>query len=150
MTASRALRDALRKLLVASRALDPGQRPCGAPMSLPHAHALLSLLRSPEPLSVTELARSLHIDRSNVSRLCARMEQLGEVQRSADPTDRRSTRVQLTDSGHQLATQVDARSAQHFAHILGELGESSDTVLDALNQLTDALNRVEAPPQDLR
>jgi len=147
MTSARSLRDALRRLLVASRALDPNERPCGTPMSLPHAHALLTLLSSAGPLSIAELASSLHIDRTNVSRLCARMEALGEVERRPDPNDRRSVRVRLSPSGHLLATHIDTRSAAHFSNILDAMGPDSAGVLDALIHLTDALQHVESSPE---
>ena len=84
--AARALRDALRRLMVEHGALDDSCRPCGAALSLPHAHALLELLVAPGPVTVSQLAQRLRIDRTNVSRLCARMEALGSS--SARPTPR--------------------------------------------------------------
>lgn len=49
--------------------------------SIPHAYALLELLHHGEPMTVSELAAHLAIDRTNVSRLCARMEEAGQLAR---------------------------------------------------------------------
>lgn len=139
MNDPRELRDALRLLLVAHGALDDRQRPCGTPLSVPHAHALLTLLQANEPVAIASLASTVAIDRTNVSRLCARMEALGEVQRSPNPLDGRSTLVQLTERGRALALQVDRASAAHFARVVDALGPGTTDVLGALHALTAAL-----------
>ena len=134
----------MRRLLVAHRALDGERRPCGAPMSAAHAHALLTLREATAPMSISALARTVNIDRTNVSRLCARMEELGEVERSAHPSDGRSRLIVLTTRGQKLAAHVDTTSAQHFEAVVEALGEHTPGVLDALTRLADALQRIES------
>lgn len=138
--ASRAMRDAVRRLMVAHAALDDARRPCGAPLPMPHAWALLEL-HARGPMTVTALAAGLDIDRTNVSRLCARMEALGELERAEHPDDGRARLLRLTDEGTRLAQSVDTSSAAHFAAVLGRLEADARALVEGL----DALARAMAP-----
>lgn len=143
MSTGRALRDALHRLIVAQGALDTVSRPCGATIALPHAYALLALRGG--PLRVSDLAARLRIDRSNVSRLCARMEAAGEITRARDPADGRAWRLQLTPAGERAAEAVDASSARHFAAVADRLAAPA-AVLQALHLLTLALDPHQEDP----
>jgi len=135
---ARALRDALRRLMLAHAALDDARRPCGTPLPVPHAWALLEL-RERGPMTITALAARLNIDRTNVSRLCARMESVGEIEGASHPCDGRARLVQLTDAGARLARNVDATSADHFATILDRLGSDSGSIVKALDALARSM-----------
>lgn len=137
-TQARALRDALRRLLVAHGALDEARRPCGAPLATSDAWALLEL-RDGGPMKVTGLAERLNIDRTNVSRLCTRMESRGEVERVPHPGDGRARLVKLTQRGERLAEAVDLSSTDHFAIVLGRLDADAVGVIEALDALTRAM-----------
>lgn len=141
-TSARALRDAVRGLILAHGALDNIKRPCGTALSTPHAWALLELTNQQE-MTVTELASRLNIDRTNVSRLCQRMVENGELARSAHPEDKRVRLISLTEKGKSLAETVDDASAKHFESILSQLGERSPQVFEALEALIQALRRDE-------
>ena len=135
----RALRDALRRLLVAHGALNEAQRPCGTPLTMSHAWALLEL-RDAGPMTATALAERLNIDRTNVSRLCARLELDGEVERIPHPHDGRARLVKLTDEGERLAATVDRTSTDHFALVLGRLDADMTGVIELLVALTRAMD----------
>lgn len=135
---ARALRDALRRVIVAHGALDEAQRPCGTPLPTAHAWALLEL-HDAGPMTVTALADRLHIDRTNVSRLCTRMEARGEVERVPHPDDGRARLVKLTAQGELLAATVDRSSTDHFTVVLGRLDGDAAGVIDALDTLRRAL-----------
>ena len=135
----RALRDALRRLMVEHGALDERSRPCGTKLGLAHAHALLELRAAPGPLMVSELAERLHIDRTNVSRLCARLEELGQLERAPRADDGRAWALALTPEGHALAARVDRASLTHFRGLALNLGGALDEVTDALERLRDAI-----------
>ena len=143
MTASndkaRQLRDAVRHLVVANGTLQEARRPCGTPLSIAHTYALIELLQSVELVTVSDLARKLEIDRTNVSRLCARMEDAGEIARNVHPDDGRAWAVRLTPAGRKLARRVDLSSTRHFEHIAQTLGRSTAQVIEALNLLEHAL-----------
>ena len=133
---ARQLREAFRALLLAQRTLNDMQRPCGTALPLPHAYALLELLHSDTQMTVTELAATLNIDRTNVSRLCARMESAGELTRRLSSGDGRARALELTEKGKALARHVDSASAEHFDRLLVRLGEDGDSILEALHRLT--------------
>lgn len=135
---ARALRDAVRGLILAHGALDEVRRPCGTALSTPHAWALLELSEQGE-MTVSELAGRLNIDRTNVSRLCQRMVAQGELERSTHPEDKRVRVISLTDKGQALAESVDDASTAHFSSILSNIEASSPSVLEALRVLTEAL-----------
>ncbi|MFT7519026.1 MAG: DNA-binding MarR family transcriptional regulator [Kiritimatiellia bacterium] len=135
----RQVRAALRRLLITNCSLAAVLRPSGTPMSMPYVNALLTLGATSEPLSIADLARTLQIDRTNVSRLCARMEEVGELTRMVNPADRRSRLVRLTERGRELAQHVDACSAEQFEQVLLALNERGSEVVEALTQLADAM-----------
>jgi len=141
MDKERALRDAFRRLLVVQGVFDRATRPCGMPLNLPHAHALLELHHSKEPMTVTELSKNLRIDRTNVSRLCQRMVDEGELERVQDQRDKRARVLQLTEKGKKLADHVDQSSTRHFGKVVEALGENAEGVLGALGQLEQALRK---------
>lgn len=134
----RALREALRGVLLAHGVWDTRCRPCGAALPTPRAWALMELLRSPE-LSVAELTARMGIDRANVSRLCAKMEEEGELRRLEHPGDGRARRLQLTPKGERAARAVEASSAVHFGAVTAALGGHEEDVIDALRRLEAAL-----------
>jgi len=109
-------------------------------MSISNAYALLELFDSDEPMTISLLAEKLAIDRTNVSRLCARMEKAGDLVRQAHPDDGRALALRLTAQGRRLARSVDESSAGHFARIARKLGGSTDRTIDALGRLERAMN----------
>ena len=133
------LREATRRLVLAHRALDDARRPCGAPLSTANAWAFLEL-RQRGPMSITALASLLGIDRTNVSRLCARMESRGELLRLPDPHDKRARIVRLTESGREIARTLDAASTAHFQEILGELAVDAAAAVFVIRSVAEAMH----------
>ena len=129
--------------MVAHGALEEAKRPCGTPLSMPHAYALLELLHHGEPMTVSELAAKLAIDRTNVSRLCARMEETGDLERAPHPDDGRARALRLTAKGKRVAQNVDEQSAQHFARLAKRLGDDAGDVAAALERLSRAMTSTE-------
>jgi DNA-binding MarR family transcriptional regulator len=93
------------QLLVAS-SRSPRQRERMARAArMPVTGASLTALRLIErhgPIVVTELARRLEVDQSTVSRQIRPLEELGLVQRTTDPTDRRVARLAIAGKGRKL------------------------------------------------
>ena len=141
---SRRLRDTLRRLMVEHGTLDDAARPCGTPLSLPHAHALLELRAQERPMSVSELASRLRIDRTNVSRLCQRMEERGELVRSVDSEDGRVRTLRLTELGEEAAARVDRARLVHFSRLAEILGDDLEATVSAIDRLTSAIRRSRA------
>ena len=61
-----------------------------------------------EPLSMSELAAALAIDRPNATVVVDELEALGLVRRGPHPTDRRAKVVEATRKGKALARRADA------------------------------------------
>jgi len=135
---ARKIRDALRYLLVTHGVMNEHTRPCGTPLTMPHAHALLELLTSETALSIGQLSTALNIDRTNVSRLCQRMEESGEIE-SEIGSDARVKLVRLTPHGRSIAQRVDVASAQHFEAVVERLGRPVDEVIQVLDDVRQAI-----------
>lgn len=143
-TQGKALRDAVRKLMLAHGILQTNTRPCGTPLTIPHAQALLAL-HEHETLSVGQLAEHLSIDRTNVSRLAKKMADLGEVERQVDPNDRRAMTLRLTVKGREVAHHVDLASQQHFDAVLEHIEPTQHTkIIETLHALTTAIQDTKA------
>jgi len=135
----------MQRLVRRFGALAADATPCGKPVPIAHAHALMVLLSRGE-LSQQELGTELCIDKSNVARLCARMVEAGHVTQESSKVDGRSRRVSLTTPGKRIAREVDAASTARFRALLGALPDAGHTqVIDALSQLVVALDLVTPP-----
>lgn len=139
MDTARQLRDAIRHLIVTHGGLDGDRRPCGAPLTVPHAYALLELLQHRGCLTVSDLAAKLSIDRTNVSRLTARMDKDGELIREPHPEDARAHILRLTDAGLALARSVDRSSAKYSRELMAHLGGDAERFVQTLNALQSAM-----------
>lgn len=117
--------------------------PCGKPLSMAHAHALMVLLAKGEQ-SQQELGAELGIDKSNVARLCAKLVESGHVVQQKSPQDARSRRVNLTVKGARLATEVDESSRERFRSLLAGLPSSRRaSVIEGLQELVAALTHTQ-------
>lgn len=121
--------------------LAPDRTPCGAELPPATAHALLLLLDAETPPTQNDLTRELGIDKSNVARLCARLERSGHLTRAVDAEDRRARRVRLTANGRRLASRVDAMSRAKFDAVFEAMPHAQRAVVvDALGVLTAAID----------
>ncbi|HSP15425.1 MAG TPA: MarR family transcriptional regulator [Thermoanaerobaculia bacterium] len=59
-----------------------------------------------EPVSLAGVARKLAVSKQNMTGMIARLEQLGLVERSENPADLRSARLQLTRRGRALVDKL--------------------------------------------
>lgn len=120
--------------------LSGDQTPCGKPLSMAYAHALMALLERGER-SQQELGDELCIDKSNVTRLCAKMARANHITRRPSERDARSRLVSLTPKGARLAREVEVASRRRFGALLEGLPEARRAdVLAALQHLVDALD----------
>jgi DNA-binding MarR family transcriptional regulator len=134
------LRQAAQRFFRRFGALASSTTPCGKPLSMAHAHALMVLLAGGE-LSQQRLGGELRIDKSNVARLCAKMVEEGQARQRACKEDGRSRLVSLTAKGEKLAREVEAASRERFGALLRGIPESHRSeVIQALQLLTDALD----------
>lgn len=138
------LRDLMQELVRGFGLLAANQTPCGQPVSPSHAHALMTLVerkRLAQATSQTELGASLGIDKSNVARLCGRMEAAGHVLQKRAPGDGRSRVLQLTAKGAALAARIEAASHARFSALLASVPTPKRrSLLDCLAVLNAAVH----------
>jgi DNA-binding MarR family transcriptional regulator len=140
------LRSLVQRLFRRFGTLGTDTTPCGKPLSIAHAHALLILLERSE-LTQRELGAELCIDKSNVARLCAKMVDDGHAVQTAGVEDRRSRVVTLTTAGKRLAREVNSASRQRFGAVLAGLkaGQRAQ-ILEGLSQLVAAIEAQATDP----
>lgn len=142
------LRRATQQLFRRFGTLAAESTPCGKPLPMAHAHALMLLLGRGE-LSQQELGAELGIDKSNVARLCARMVEAGHANQRSCPQDGRSRRVTLTARGKRLAAEVDTASRARFEALLMAIREDRrGQVVAALEELVAALDALPPAPTE--
>jgi len=117
----------------------PDQTPCGQPIAVAEAHALMELARA-EPLSQNDLVARLRLEKSTVSRLVHQMEQRGWITRTRSPLDGRMAQIHLTDAGRTLTRDLAEARRTKFASILAAIPEEQRaSVLDSLTILVEAM-----------
>ncbi len=98
---------------------------------------LYALSVAPHGLRMTELGEDVLITQTGMSRLVARMEARGLVERADDPEDRRACRIRLTAAGGQLQRRFGAAHARHVAEVMNRALTVAQ--LETLRDLSRAL-----------
>ncbi len=103
----------------------------------PQQWAVLSVLGETEDsLSLAGLGRKLLVSKQNMTGMVARLEQLGLAEREADPTDLRSSKVQLSRRGRALVDKLRPL----YDEWVGTLGkEVSQRDMQSLTRTVDRL-----------
>ena len=139
------LRTLVHRFLRTFGLLDQSRTPCGVPLPVSQAHALMELLDSPG-LSQTLLSGRLGLSKSSVSRLVRRLAEGDQLRRDPDPEDGRVFRLRLTDKGRRAAKVIESASRERFGRLLGGVPpERRGQLLEALELLVSAVPRVEDP-----
>jgi len=121
-----------------------------------HARALREYKLTPEQwqalatlwrhgvLKQAEIGRVTMQDAPTVSRMLVRMERNGWLKRRSDPSDARSSLVQLTAEGDQLRHVLPAKLIRHFRAFLRDFPDAEQRQLLALlRQLRSATGDLE-------
>jgi DNA-binding MarR family transcriptional regulator len=121
----------------------PDQTPCGKPVSVAEAHALMELSRG-QPLVQKELASRLRLEKSTVSRLVGMLEGRGWVERSRSTQDRRAVELRLTGAGRRTAEGIAEVRREKFARVLEAIPEGErGSVLESMRILEEAMRESE-------
>jgi DNA-binding MarR family transcriptional regulator len=91
------------------------------------------------PLTPSELAARERVQRPTATRLVARLEELGVLQRAADPADRRSSLLTATPQGHALLEELRGRKTAYLAHRLEGLDAEEQAALDRAAAILERL-----------
>jgi DNA-binding MarR family transcriptional regulator len=122
------------------------QTPCGQPLAPSHAHALLVLLEREratvaDGLRQQDLTTALGLDKSSITRLCARMVDAGHLQQTPSETDGRAWALNLSAKGRRVAETLEEASKARFRRLAAALPATVavDDVLHVLEALTAAV-----------
>jgi DNA-binding MarR family transcriptional regulator len=111
----------------------------------PHEYGVLyALSTAPNGLQITELGEDVLLTQPGMSRLIARLEARGLVERADDPHDARACRIRLTPEGISTQRQVGAAHARHVATAM-----TRTLSREQLMRLRDLCHEVTAVPNDL-
>ena len=104
-------------------------RQVGAELS-PTQGAALATIDCHGPLTPSELAARERIQRPTATGVLARLEEAGLVQRTPDPSDRRSSLVSSTADGRALLAAIRDRKDLYLAQRLDRLSPEDLAALD--------------------
>jgi DNA-binding MarR family transcriptional regulator len=96
----------------------------------PSLTAALSTVELHGPLTPSEVAVRERIQRPTVTRVLARLEERGLIERMADPQDRRSSLVTTTAAGRALLAELRTRKTAFLAHRIERLTPAERETLD--------------------
>lgn len=85
----------------------------------PAAYLLLLLLRDRGAMRASEVCDAHDMDKGAVSRQVQHAVDLGLVERTADPADKRASLLTLTDAAREGLAEVDARRRERLRERLG-------------------------------
>jgi DNA-binding MarR family transcriptional regulator len=138
-SSGRTLQDQMIALIRAFALHRPDTTPCGQPVTIAEAHALLELQRD-EPLSQQELGQRLHLEKSTVSRLVSLLEGREWIIRTRSEVDARVVKLGLSTEGQAAAAQLSASRAEKFGRVLAAIPpEQREQVIAALEILVGAM-----------
>jgi DNA-binding MarR family transcriptional regulator len=107
------------------------------------------LLDETRSLNQKELADELGIDKSNVTRLCQKMEAEGQIAQVRGEEDARVRRLKLTSRGTKLAREIEQSSKDRFASLLKAVPASERArVFDGLELLSRAVRTLRSGTAD--
>jgi DNA-binding MarR family transcriptional regulator len=105
----------------------------------PSQTAALATVERHGPLTPTELARIERIQRPTATRIVARLEEVGLVERVRDPRDARSFTVRATAEGRALMKKLRTRKNAYLARRLRDLSDDDLATLDRAAAILEAL-----------
>ncbi len=105
----------------------------------PSLTSALATVDTHGPLTPSELAKRERVQRPTATRLVARLEALGILQRAADPQDRRSSLLSVTPAGHALMEELRGRKTAYLAHRLEDLEPEEKDALDRAAAILERL-----------
>ncbi len=94
-----------------------------SPYSLAEARILFEVAHRDRALTASDLSRELGLDPGYLSRILARLEQQGLIDKSRSETDARRRLLSLTREGKDAFSLLDARSREEVAEMLGDLSK---------------------------
>jgi DNA-binding MarR family transcriptional regulator len=98
----------------------PNETPCGAPVPVAEAHAIMDLAAA-GPMNHGQLAVRLRLEKSTVSRLARQLEKRNWIERTSAKHDRRVVQIRLTAAGKRAAKRLAAARHSKFDELLAAI-----------------------------
>lgn len=110
---------------------------------------ILNEIASQEPISVTQLARSISLSQATVTDILNRLHKKELVQRSRDDTDRRRVVIRITSKCRDILSKAPPALQETFVDRYSNLPEWEQLmILSALNRIVDLMSaeKIDAAP----
>jgi DNA-binding MarR family transcriptional regulator/N-acetylglutamate synthase-like GNAT family acetyltransferase len=115
-----------------------------SPYSLTEARVLYELAHR-DQLTASDLCRELGLDPGYLSRILARLEQQGAIDKVRSEADGRQRLLRLTHAGQSAFAVLDQRSRDEVAEMLSDLGEADQQrILEAMQTIEQVLDTQKA------
>jgi MarR family transcriptional regulator, lower aerobic nicotinate degradation pathway regulator len=110
-------------------------------------YGALVVLRARQPLDQVGLAQLVGIDRSTTALVVAKLEEVGCIERTGDPDDRRRKTLRLTDKGQQALARLDIAASKVRERELGIFSKSEERqFLRLLDKFVSSFNAMARAP----
>ncbi len=87
--------------------------------------------------SVRDIEKRVSLEKSKVSRAAARLEARGLISKVVDPNDRRLVKLDLTEKGTDLLSQLVPIAMSFQTSLEAKLGEAEEALIAALDLLSE-------------
>ena len=109
----------------------------------PTQASILGLIGRRGPLRLADLAEIEGLNPTMLSRVIGRLDELGYIKKSPDPTDLRATRVTVTGEGRQLFLRIRALRTEVVSDCLERLPvRTVERILNAVEALEELEDEV--------
>ena len=105
----------------------------------PSLTAALSTVERHGPITPSEVAARERIQRPTVTRVLARLEEQGLIERMADPRDGRSSLVTATKAGRELLDELRTRKTAFLAARIEDLAPEDRATLERAAQILEEM-----------
>lgn len=113
-------------------------------LTLSQCHVLMEIGKKGEA-SIVELASALKLDSSSLSRTIEAMVNLGIVERTQNPNDRRYVAISLTKKGLNLFTSIENSYNSFFKSLFDIIPEDKHIqILESMHLFSEAVQKMKA------
>jgi DNA-binding MarR family transcriptional regulator len=109
----------------------------------PTSTAALATIERHGPLTPSELARIERVKRPTITRTLGCLEREGLIERTADPTDRRSALVAINGAGRERLRRLRGRKNAYLARRMRDLSAADVETLERAAEILDRMREGE-------
>ena len=109
----------------------------------PTMAAALATVERAGPLTPSELAAIERVKRPTATRVIARLEQEGLIEKAADPADGRVSLLSASPDGRRMLKQLRQRKNAYLSQRLGELEPEEVAVLERAGEIIERMLEAE-------